>query len=143
VNRHRGGEDLGDHLLGDVDGCEIQVLASPRVLMMPTTFPGLSTSGPPLLPGLMGVSILDPVGQSRRLVLVDVITAREKLRSCLKTTPSVSVRAKPKGLPDRHHVLAGDPGVAGCQARAKLKGDLLSPSRVRVRRALDDAQVGP
>ena len=58
----------------------------------PMSWPELSSSGPPLLPGLMAASVWMPP-------LIRLPTALCTLRSSPLTTPEVRVWSKPNGLP--------------------------------------------
>ena len=68
--------------------CAIGIIA----VVIPTTRPALSTSGPPELPGLIGVSVW------MRCVILCTPGA-SSVRSSALTTPAVTVQFRPYGLP--------------------------------------------
>mmetsp|Transcript_28635 Transcript_28635/g.72866 ORF Transcript_28635/g.72866 Transcript_28635/m.72866 type:complete len:298 (-) Transcript_28635:467-1360(-) len=106
----------------------VPVLVKMAVLM-PTSAPELSSSGPPLLPGLMAASVWMPPGMDDPTS--DLISRLSPL-----TTPVVSVWSKPNGLPTASTCCptrspALEPSSAGCSSSGGALTRTTARSRLR------------
>ena len=125
-------------------------------VLMPITRPRLSSSGPPLLPGLSAASVWITLSTRWPVML-------RKVRPRALTTPAVTVESKPNGLPiattswptrrpaDSPSCACGNPDASACTTATSVHGsapttrpETSRPSFKRTRnaaRAPDDVMV--